>query len=134
MNTNEKGNVGLAKVISKLVELGYHCFLPFTDTTCVDLIVGNFKMEIKRIQVKYRKKNKQGTIEIPLESVVNGKRISIDRSKIDYYIVYCPDNDKIYFIELNKISTLKTFALRFDKPKNNQVNVRYANEFEEFNF
>ena len=134
MNTNEKGNIGLAKVIAKLVEMGYYCFLPFTDTTCVDLIVGNSAMEIKRIQVKYRKKNENGVIEVPLETVVNGKKIPIDRSKIDYYFVYCPDNDKIYFVELENIPNIRTFALRVDKIKNSQPNIRYACDYEHINF
>lgn len=134
MNTNEKGNVGLAKVITKLIELGYSCFLPFTDTTCVDLVVGNSKMELKRLQVKFRKKTNKGTIEIPFESVVNGKRILIDKSKIDYFVVYCPDDDQIYFIDLEKIGNVKTFSIRFNKPKNGQLNVNYATDFKFFEF
>jgi hypothetical protein len=55
MNTNEKGNIGLAKIIGELCELGYSCFLPFTDTTCVDLIVGNKEMKVIRVQVKHKK-------------------------------------------------------------------------------
>jgi hypothetical protein len=91
-------------------------------------------METKRIQVKYRKKNKRGALEVPLENVVNGKRILVDRSKIDYYGIYCPENDNVYFVELSKIGAINTFTLRFDEPKNNQTKVRFANEFESFNF
>jgi hypothetical protein len=134
MNSNEKGNVGLAKIISVLTEKGYNCFLPFTDTTCIDLIVANNEMKTIRVQVKYRKKKQNGVLEIPFESVVNAKRVLVDRSKIDYYMVYCPDNDKTYFIDLKQISNVKTFSLRIDPIKNSQPNVRYASEFEEFNF
>jgi len=132
MNTNEKGNIGLAKVVAELVEKGYNCFLPFTDTTCVDLIVGDDSMNLKRIQVKYRQKSKRGTIDVPLENVVNGKKIMIDRSKIDYYIVYCPDNDKIYYIKLNELPDLKIFCLRLDKSGQNRQGIRYAKDFENF--
>lgn len=132
MNTNEKGNIGLAKVICELVKNRYSCFLPFTDTTCVDLIVGNHLMETKRIQVKYRQKNNRGIIDVPLETVVNGKKIPIDRTKIDCYIIYCPDNDKIYYVELKNIPKVRSFTLRLEKI--DRDNVRYASEFETFNF
>jgi hypothetical protein len=134
MNTNEKGNLGLAKVICELVKNGYSCFLPFTDTTCVDLIVGNNLMETKRIQIKYRQPNKKGAIDVPLETVVNGKKIPIDRSKIDYYIVYCPDNDKIYYIDLKLIPKVRSFTLRLEKSNQLQSNIRYAFNFEKLNF
>lgn len=134
MDTNKKGNIGLAKVLSELIERGYNCFLPFTDTTCVDLIVGNSIMELKRVQIKYRKKNSRGVMDVPLETVVNGKRIPIDRSKIDYFIVYCPDNNKIYYIELSTIPNGRAFMLRIDPTKYMGNTVRYASEYENFMF
>ena len=38
MNVNEKGNIGLIKVIADLYSKGYHCFTPFDDHCAVDLI------------------------------------------------------------------------------------------------
>jgi PD-(D/E)XK endonuclease len=133
MDTNKKGNIGLAKVLTELISKGYNCFLPFTDTTCVDLIVGNSKMELKRIQVKYRQKNKNGSIDVPLETVVNGKKIPVERNKIDYYIVYCPDNEKIYYVDLNVIPKVRSFTLRIDSTNVKSENIRYASDFENFN-
>lgn len=135
MDTIKKGNIGLAKVLCKLVELGHSCFLPLTDTTCVDLIVMNDKAELKRIQIKYRKLNKKGAIDVPLETVVNGKKIPIDRTKIDYYIVYCPDNEKMYYVELKSIPKVKSFTLRLKETNNKQKsNIRYASDYENFYF
>lgn len=134
MNTNEKGNLGLAKVIAELVEMKYSIFLPFTDTTIVDLVIGNNKMELKRVQVKYRKINKRGVIEIPFQTVVNGKKMDIDKSKIDLYIIYCPDNKKIYYIDIMEYYNSKIVNLRVDKPKQNNIKITYAENFEKLNF
>lgn len=59
MNSNDKGNLGYAMVIADVMKKGYFVFTPIADTTSVDMVIGNDKMELKRVQVKYRTKNKQ---------------------------------------------------------------------------
>ena len=102
MNVNEKGNIGLIKVIADLYSKGYHCFTPFDDHSPVDLITLDKTGNIKRLQVKYRSINeKRKHYELSARSVVNGKTIPIDRNLIDGWAVYLSDEDKVVYLSLD---------------------------------
>lgn len=132
MNTNTKGNVGLAMVIANLVKRGYDVFLPFADTTCVDLIVADSEMNLHRIQVKFSKIDDNGRIVVKPSSVVNGKVMPADLSKTDWWIIYCPDNEGIYFLPSRFLAGKKEVALRVSVPKQAFKNMNYASDFMEF--
>lgn len=129
MNTNEKGNIGLAKVISDLIEKGYFVFTPFADTTIVDLVVSNKEMELKRIQIKYRKINKTGVLEISSASTINGRKKYSNIEHIDIWAIYCPNNNKVYYLPANIFNNKKTIYLRINKPKNNQKNINLGKDY-----
>ena len=102
MNTNEKGVRGLIKVIDDLQDKGYYVFNAFDDHSPVDLIAMNKSGKTFRIQIKYRqatvKKHKGNTYNLGAFSVVNGKKIEIDRSLIDGWAVYMADDNKVVYI------------------------------------
>lgn len=114
MNTNQKGHIGLACVLKDLAQRGYETFLPPHDYSCIDLIVIDSKAITKRLQVKYREP-KHGTlsVRIPLYSVVNGIKMFIDQSKIDGWALYCPTNDKLFYVP---ISAAKANKFEFGFP------------------
>ena len=131
ITTNEKGNIGLTKVIADVVEKHYFPFLPLSDSNETDLIIRNEKAELRRMQIKYRKID-DGLIALPIETVVNRKKVKIDISKVDIWAVYCPDNGLIYYVptrELVKRNTTSTILLRVDKPKQEQKSIIYADRF-----
>ena len=102
MNVNEKGNVGLIKVMADLYDKGYHCFTPFDDHSPVDLITLDKIGNVKRLQVKYRSIiEKRKSYELSAKSVVNGKSIPIDRNLIDGWAVYLSDEDKVVYLSLD---------------------------------
>ena len=102
MNVNEKGNIGLIKVIADLYSKGYHCFTPFDDHSPVDLISMSADGIVKRLQVKYRSLNvKRNQYELSARSVVNGKTIPIDRTLIDGWAVYLADEDVIIYVPID---------------------------------
>ena len=103
MTTNDKGNIGLAKVISDFTEKLYQVFLPLTDTSIIDLIIVNKELVSKKIQIKYLSLSKIGSLLIQCESVINGKRILNDFSKIDGIAIYCSDNKQIYYYYIPEI-------------------------------
>ena len=102
MNVNEKGNIGLIKVMADLYSKGYHCFTPFDDHSPVDLITLDNTGNVRRLQVKYRSiSEKRKHYELSARSVVNGKVVPIDRSLIDGWAVYLADEDKVIYLSLN---------------------------------
>jgi len=122
MNTNIKGNIGLTKVIADITEKGYEVYLPISDYLPVDLIMVDSKMNICRLQVKYRNIERNKII-IPFSSVINGKKVKIDFTKIDGWAVYVPESNQIYYISVNDIDTTKTiFSFRLEKSIYNQPN------------
>lgn len=122
MNVNEKGNIGLIEVIRDLSRKGYECFTPFHDYSAVDLIAMNSKHEVKRLQIKYREFI-EDLVDIPLSSVVNGKKVPIDLSAVDGYAVYIPSVDSVCYISKYMIpEEFKGFRIR-KTPRKNKVNI-----------
>lgn len=102
MNVNEKGNIGLIKVMADLYSKGYHCFTPFDDHSPVDLITLDKIGNVRRLQVKYRSLDKKRNhYELSARSVVNGKVIPINRTLIDGWAVYLADEDKVVYLSLS---------------------------------
>jgi hypothetical protein len=128
MTTNDKGNVGLAKAITDLTVKGYQVFLPLTDTSIIDIVITNKELVIKKLQIKYLTLNKDGSLAIPLESVINGKRVLNDFSNVDGFAIYCPDNDKMYYIPSKEINT-KTFSIKVTEHKRGYKPMRAAVDY-----
>lgn len=103
MNTNEKGNLGLIKVINDLYSVGFSCFTPFDDYNPVDCIAMNALGKCFRLQVKYRSLDKRGRYELPARSVVNGKSIDIDKTLIDGWAIYLSDIDKVVYFSISEM-------------------------------
>lgn len=97
LTVNDKGSIGVAKVVADLLSQGFYVFLPFDGSSPVDLVVADKSMRLRRLQIKYRIVER-GMIRIPLSSVVNGTRVPIDLSKIDGWAVYSPDANRVYYI------------------------------------
>lgn len=105
MNTNVKGAIGTAHIIVDLTEKGYDIFTPLSEHSTVDLIAIKGS-EIKRIQVKYRTPYRN-MVEVPMHTVVNGKRNFYNKDDLDWFAVYCPQwgityvepRDKAYFLK-----------------------------------
>ncbi len=129
--TNSKGNKGLANAIADVMNKNYFVFLPISDTTCVDLILINSEIEVKKSQVKYRAIDKNGVITIPTETVVNGKKIKVDVSKTDIWIIFCPNNKKCYYISTKDLQNKKSLALRIEEPMQVQNNMNFAKNYED---
>ncbi len=89
MNTNTKGTIGLLQVISKLTEEGFDVFLPISDHTRIDCVAVKNNITYK-VQVKYRNVYRN-SVEVPMNTVVNGKRNMYDIEGIDFFAVFCPD-------------------------------------------
>ncbi len=101
MNTNEKGAVGLVRVMSDLIERGYEVFTPTTDFSPVDLVAATKSMCLRRVQVKYRSLNESGSMVVELSTTINGYKTPIDVSKIDGWAIFCPDTGKVYYVAVN---------------------------------
>jgi hypothetical protein len=87
-----------------------------------------------RAQIKYIRINKRGVIEIITSTVVNRKKVSVDLSQTDLWVVYCPNTDENYYISSVELLGKKTICLRVTEPKvNNNDNIHYAKNYTDLN-
>ena len=137
-HTKDKGDLGLVMVISDMAEHGIGVYLPLSEHQPADLVAMNDQGCIVKVQVKYRKLNPTGALEIHFRSVysdAHGWHVKpVDRSQFDCYAVYCPDNRKVYYLRNDDIpeANTKAISLRVVAPRNNQKRkICWASSFED---
>jgi hypothetical protein len=120
-HTKDKGDLGVLKAQVDLFEQGFIVALPVTEHAPFDLII--YKDGVcKTVQVKYRRINRSGTLEIHFKTSWADKNGThekpIDKEAVDVFCVYCPDTDECYYFDPKSIN--KSLSLRVNAPKNNQ--------------
>ena len=130
MNTKQIGDISQIKVMTKLLQMEYSVSVPFGDNQRYDIIFDNGSLN--RVQCKTGR-IKDNAINFPTASTYahrGGNRKSY-KEEVDYFGVYCPDNDKVYLIPITELEGCDTYAtLRLSPAKNNQTeNIRLAEKF-----
>ena len=119
MNVNQKGVKGLIKVIDDLQEKGFYVFNAFDDHSPVDVIALDKEGNTYKIQIKYRETNKKkktkNSYDLATSSVVNGKRVEINRDMIDGWAVYLANDNKVIYISKEHMQGKKMTCLDPDK-------------------
>lgn len=107
--------------LAKLSAKGYTVSKPFSDHCRYDLII-ELDGNMERVQVKTGRL-KDGRIKFKTESEYANTsqyvRTSYSKKDIDCFVVYCPDNEEIYKIDVENTPDT-AMHLRVDKPKNGQ--------------
>ena len=130
-HTKEKGDLGVLKAQVDMFEQGFSILMPLTEHAPFDLVAykdGDFH----RVQVKYRKVDRYGKLEIKFSTCWTDKAgthtVPVNKDEVDLYCVYCPDTDECYYLSPDEFSS--NVSLRVNTPKNNQSkNVRFASDF-----
>lgn len=123
-HTKDKGDLGVACVITDLLKHGIQVALPLSEHLPFDLVAIHPNGPMAKLSVKYRGQNKRGVISVPARSVWcdrNGLHTN-RHSPGDYdaVAVYCPDTDQCYYILASELTDSST-TLRITNPGNNQV-------------
>lgn len=130
MNSKNIGEKTEAIILAHLIKKNYSVSLPFGDNQRYDMIVDKGDGKLLRGQCKTGK-YKNGII------VFNACSIDRDtykrenyKGQIEIFLVYCPQLDKIYEIDVN-INSNTDVSLRVDPCKNNQSKlINWAKDFE----
>jgi hypothetical protein len=133
---NELGSLTQAKVATALIEAGKIVLLPWMQVARYDLIIDDDGV-LSRVQCKTGQLS-NGAIYFRPHSLRAAKKetgwvrvISDYRGAIDFFGVYCPDNQKVYLIPIKDVTTTGGCYLRLDPPKNNQrKRIRWAKDYE----
>jgi len=119
-HTKDKGDIGVAKVISNLMCKGIQVCLPISEHLPFDLIAVSEKMKCYRIQDKYRSLSKNNIITLKLSNSysdskgVHIKRINLDT--IDFFAIYCPEIDCVFYISSKECNNKKYLTFRTNNP------------------
>jgi hypothetical protein len=58
------------------------------------------------------------------------RRVTDYQGEVDFFGVYCPENDKVYLVPMSVIASLRICSLRVTPAKNNQgKRIRWAEEY-----
>lgn len=130
--TKEKGNIGLAKTIAELTVQKIHVSIPIEEDLKYDLISEKDGV-CKTIQVRYCTPS-NNALAVKLKSVWSDKKGNhiIVRKKGDFDIlaVYCPSNDKVYFVDDKSFENTTVIYLKLMETKgNNQHTARMASDY-----
>jgi len=130
-NPKAIGERSEAMVLAALLRHGELVAVPFGDNQRYDLLIDKGE-RVLRVQVKTGRLTDDGAVTFASCSSAyhrgGGKRSY--RGEIDYFAVYCPDNDKIYFVPVDACGSF-TGKLRVKPPRNNQRRgIIWAEHFE----
>ena len=130
-HTKQKGDLGVLKAQVDLFEQGFAILAPMTEHSPFDLVAYR-DGEFKRIQVKYRKLDKSGRMDIKFSTCWADRHgthtVPIDKNEVDLYCVYCPDTDECYYLDPKDFGSNAT--LRVKAPKNGQLkNIKFAADY-----
>ncbi len=126
MKTNDKGDIGVARVIADLIEQGWAVCVPVSSVSPFDLVVykdGCFK----RLQVKYCSVT-EGIIRLDCRvQIVNSVHcLQRGNTEIDVACAYCPDTNQCYYVEV--AGNVKEIRLRVEE-KHKHKNSKYAKDY-----
>ena len=101
MDTKSKGELSEAKVVAKLMELGYTVSEPRGEYCRYDLIVDDG--DLQRIQVKtgrVRDKCVRFNTSDTRSNRTGSRKRFYTKEDIEAFVVYCPDNNQFYWIPI----------------------------------
>ena len=133
MNTSSIGNIGEAQVLYEFVKRGIPVYTPFGDGYEVDLIA-IFNGKPQRIQVKTTQTIKDKTLmewNIMKQQGFHGNKISYSAGTIDYFALYCAENQRSYLVPFNEIPN-STFSIRLDSYDGRRLKTMHFEEDYQF--
>ena len=125
------GHRSEAAILAELVKRGYRILLPFGVNQRYDLVL-DCDGRLLKVQVKTGRL-RDGVIRfsaVSTQSNTNGTRRRHYTGEVDLFIVYCPDNKRVYVIPAREVPRSGMY-LRVDPPRNKQTKcVRWARQYE----
>jgi PD-(D/E)XK nuclease superfamily protein len=137
LNRNHKaiGEYSEAIIRAKLVEIGYSVFKPFGDNLRYDLVIEDAEGQFWRIQCKTAWMDKQkSVIKFATASSYNytmkNKVWRHYRGQCEYFAVYCPETEKVYFVSVDEVGVTQTILRLAPTANNQEKGVRWAKDYE----
>lgn len=120
MNTTFRGEEAVQRVILRAIQKDIAVSKPILEGSRYDLILD--LGQLKRTQVKYAGRAKNGAISVPTASTTcRGKKGRVyAKHEVDLIVAYSPVTGKIYKLPAHLWRGKKAIHLRYAPAKNNQ--------------
>ena len=122
MDTNDKGDLALFKVILRASQKGYIISKPLNDSARYDLVI-DVDGVLKKAQVKYgdgKSTNANGVIRVGLEKRYGNSTLVYTDKDVDLLLVYMPTTDTICAFSPDLFAGKKNLYIRYQPAKNKQ--------------
>jgi len=129
-NTKTIGERSEAQIIAMFLRQGKVVLQPFGDNQRYDLVLDENGI-FKRVQVKTGKLKNGVILFYTSSSIVRSKMKKRSYvGEVEFFAVYCPQNDKCYLIPIEATKT-SVCSLRLNAPKNKQIKgILWAKDYE----
>jgi hypothetical protein len=132
-HTKDKGDKGLGFVIADLLSKDIQVSTLLSEHLPFDLIAIFPDLSLKKVSVKYRKLDINGSIKVVLHNYWADKHgthtNTFNSTEIDLIAIYCPDTQKVYYIQSNEVGA-GCINLRVNVPKNGQLKgIKWAKDY-----
>ena len=118
--TNQKGDIGEAAFVLAAAKRGYWVGKMPQDCP-YDFVIDRKKGTLERVQVKFRTVGKDGAIRVKIANDTITNRTSYSSKNIDYFAVYVPELEEVFYIPVSVTNGIKEIAFRCNPAKNNQT-------------
>lgn len=137
MNTNEKGKIGVSRIIFEATKKGHNVSVPLDGAIAYDLVVDK-SGKLQRVQVKTTRSD--GTVikisTTTTKTHINGKKRSVHygTNDFDWMVIYDLTSDGCYYVPMSVVSSVRSkLYLRLKPTKNNRrEGVLWADDFLEW--
>ena len=121
-NSRAVGNIGESIAMAEFVKRGIPVFTPFGQNSPVDMLV-YINEKFVKIQVKTTEEIKKGKMifDICRTNGFTGENKKYTKDEVDYFFLYCVENDFKGLISFEELSPRYTLCIRCDKAKNGQT-------------
>ena len=126
MNTSQLGNIGEVNTLRILVEHNIPVYMPYGDGNEVDLIA-IINNKCVKIQVKTTEKVHDNTLmtwRLGKQAGFHGSKVQYDEQSIDYFALYCAENDTLCFVPNTKGMSM-SYSIRTNNYEGTRINTMH---------
>src|SRR4051812_26761328 len=129
LNSQDKGEISKLSIMANLSKIGYKILDTVGENHRFDLVIYKENSSLKKIQCKTGRIKKSSILAESCSVVKNFNTNKYERryynnKEVDYFCVFCPENNKCYMIPSKKVKT--QISLRLSQPKgfNNKIGLK----------
>lgn len=132
MNTNERGSLSEGIILAEALRCGFTVSVPWGNKARYDLIL-EIEGELIKIQCKTGKLVND-SIRVKLTSSYLTSSGSVmhgyTKQDVDYFAIYCPQNNKKYLLPISEVVGQKSINLRISQTNRNYMSgTKYADDY-----